>query len=236
MAKRFTDSDKWKKPFIRGMEAPYKLLWLYILDDCDHAGIWQVDEDVARIRVGTEIDFNEAIKLFGNHIQLLDYGQKWFIPDFIEFQYGTLNPENRVHKSVIDIHNKYKIKPLISPLKGAKDKDKEKDKDKDIEKEVEKIIFPEAIENIFTEFLAMRKKSKKPVTEYAEKLLRDKLKKLSDSKQNKAIEIMNQSIQNNWSDLYPLKENNNGITKSRAEQHREIADAVKAKLTGNILD
>jgi len=50
MAKRFTDTDKWKKTFIRTMKAPYKLLWLYILDECDHAGIWQVDFDVDEIK------------------------------------------------------------------------------------------------------------------------------------------------------------------------------------------
>ena len=35
MAKRFTDTDKWKKGFIKRLPAKYKLLWLYILDDCN---------------------------------------------------------------------------------------------------------------------------------------------------------------------------------------------------------
>jgi len=202
MAKRFTDSDKWKKPFIRSMEAPFKLLWLYILDDCDHAGIWQVDEDVAKIKIGLDIDFKKAIEVFGNHIQIIDGGEKWFISDFIEFQYGELNPENRVHNSILTLHKKYKIKPLTSPLKGAMDKDKDKDKDKEEGKD----LFPEPIETVFQEFLSMRKKIKKPATEYAEKLLRAELKKISDSKQGLAVKILEQSIKNNWQDLYQLKE------------------------------
>lgn len=133
MAKRFTDTDKWKKPFIRSMEAPYKLLWLYILDDCDHAGIWQVDEDVANIKIGMAIDFKKAAAIFGDHIQVINEGEKWFIQDFIDFQYGELNPENRVHNSIITLHNKYKIKPLKHPLKGVKDKDKDKNKEQDKE-------------------------------------------------------------------------------------------------------
>lgn len=137
MAKRFTDTDKWKKPFVKSLQAPYKLLWFYILDDCDHAGIWQVDEEVAIIRVGGEIDFNTAKKLFAEQIFIFDDGKKWFIQDFIDFQYGCLNPENRVHNSVLTILNKYNIKPLTSSLQGAKDKDKEKDKDKDKEKDKE---------------------------------------------------------------------------------------------------
>jgi hypothetical protein len=131
MAKRFTDTDKWKKPFIRGLKSEYKILWLYILDECDHAGVWQVDFDVAKIKIGEpNITEQDALLCFGDRVICLE--GKWFINDFIDFQYGELNPANRVHKSVIDIISKFKNKPLISPLQGAKDKDKEKDKDKDI--------------------------------------------------------------------------------------------------------
>ena len=77
-----------------------------------------------------------------------------------------------------------------------------KNKDSDLE------IFPEQLENVFKEFLEMRKRIKKPATEKAISLLRKKLKQLSDSSQKKAIEILNQSIVNNWQDLYQLKQDN----------------------------
>jgi len=132
-----TDTNKWRKPFIRGLNAAYKLLWFYILDDCDHAGIWIVDFEVAGIRIGEDVNEAEALELFESKIQVFDNGERWFIPDFIDFQYGELNPENRAHNSVIKQLSKYSLninKPLISPLqgasKGAKDKDKDKDKDK----------------------------------------------------------------------------------------------------------
>lgn len=149
MAKRFTDSEKWEKPFLRGIKAPYKLLWLYILDTCNHAGIWNVDIEVAQIRIGEKIILIDAIKYFQNRIVLLDGGEKWFIIDFIEFQYGELNPTNRAHNSVILILNKYnlldnelKIKPLTSPLQCAMDKDMDKDMDMDKE-----LIFSNVIVN-----------------------------------------------------------------------------------------
>lgn len=145
MAKRFTDTEKWKKPFIRGLQGAYKLLWLYICDDCDHAGIWQVDLDVAQIRIGEKINIEEAIKSFGDKIVIFDKGNKWFIPSFIEFQYPSgLNPENRAHNSTIILLEKYKLidnknKPLKSSLEGAMDMDKDmvmvKDKDKEQVKE-----------------------------------------------------------------------------------------------------
>ena len=151
MAKRFTDTEKWKKPFIRGLQGAYKLLWLYICDDCDHAGIWQVDIEVAAIRIGEKIDSKEAIKSFDEKIIIFDKGNKWFIPSFLEFQYPSgLNPDNRAHNSVIILLEKYNLrisnnKPLISPSEGSMDMDMVKDMDKDMVKAEKKIKFKENI-------------------------------------------------------------------------------------------
>lgn len=135
MAKRFTDTDKWKKPFLRGLDGPYKLLWFYILDDCDMAGIWQVDFEVARIRTGVDVNYESAIRLFGERVNPIDKF-KWFIPDFINFQYGNLSENNRMHLSVIQILKKHNL--YLSPLQGAKDGAKDIDKDKVLVKEQDK--------------------------------------------------------------------------------------------------
>ena len=136
-----TDTDKWKKKFIRGLDSSYKLLWIYLMDDCNHAGIWDVDIDVARIRTGVIFDEDIAIQKFKGRVIPFDEGDKWFIPDFIHFQYGVLSESNRVHNSVIENLDKYSLrqyleleknkglsKGLASPLERVKDKDKDKDK------------------------------------------------------------------------------------------------------------
>ncbi len=127
------DSDIFKKGFVKSLEAPYKLLWIYILTDCNHAGIWEVELDVACLRLGIEIEEKNALQIFEKKIQIID-SDKWFLPSFISFQYGELNEKNRVHNSVLQILRKYKIRPLEAPLEGAKDKDKDKEKDKDKDK------------------------------------------------------------------------------------------------------
>ncbi len=142
MAKRFTDTNKYKKPFIRGLQGAYKLLWDYLYHDCDHAGIWIVDFEIAQIYIGSDMPINkeDALRYFNkdkSRIVLFDNNKKWFIPSFVNFQYGILNEENRAHKSVILILKKNK--GLISSLKGYKDKDKDKDKDK--EQMIDFIIF-----------------------------------------------------------------------------------------------
>jgi hypothetical protein len=172
MAKRFTDTEKWKKPFIRGLQGAYKLLWLYICDDCDHAGIWQVDIEVAAIRIGEKIDSKEAIKSFDEKIIIFDKGNKWFIPSFLEFQYPSgLNPDNRAHNSVIILLEKYNLrisnnKPLISTSEGSMDMDMVKDMDKDMVKAEKKVKFKENI-------LLTQKEHLQLVTEFGEKHVTD---------------------------------------------------------------
>jgi len=131
MSKRFIDTDIFKK--IKTIEGPYKLLYIYMFCECDHAGIWQVELDIAAIRLGFEYDEIKALGALGNKVKMVREGH-WYITDFVEFQYGKLNPDNRVHVSVMNILTKYKIKPLTSPSQRRKDKDKDKDMvlDKDI--------------------------------------------------------------------------------------------------------
>ena len=121
MAKRFTDTDKWKKGFIKNLPAKYKLLWLYILDDCNHAGIWDTDFEVASIRIGSKINEKEAAQVLGEQIKIFDGGNKWFIPKFIDFQYGQLNENVNAHKSVIKLLDKYDVYNIegISPVDVA---------------------------------------------------------------------------------------------------------------------
>lgn len=120
---------------MRSLEAPYKALWIYLLCECDHAGVWTVELDVAQLRMGMKLDPEKALEKMGGAVIPIDGGAKWFLPDFVLFQYGVLNPANRVHESVLAILDKYGIdldensenKGLGSPLQGAKDKDKDKE-------------------------------------------------------------------------------------------------------------
>ena len=110
MAKRFTDTEKWKKGFIKKLSPELKLLWFYVLDDCDISGLWQVDIEVASIRIGVNIDISKAISEFDENIIIIDNGEKWFIPSFLEFQYGSqLSKTNNVFRSIEKILNKYDL-------------------------------------------------------------------------------------------------------------------------------
>jgi hypothetical protein len=132
MAKRFTDTAKWKKEFIKGLSAKHKLLWFYILDDCDHAGIWEVDFEVASLRIGEDVNYEEAFVALGEQFEVIGKN-RWWIRDFISFQYGALTEKNKMYKPVMEVLKKFNINPNIphiiphiSPIDGGKVKDKDK--------------------------------------------------------------------------------------------------------------
>ena len=74
--------------------------------------------------------------------------------------------------------------------------------------------YDEKLNEAFLEFAKMRERIKKPIsTQHTVDLLVKKLKELSTIDGNidndRAIEVLNQSIMNNWQDLYALKNNSN---------------------------
>ena len=142
MAKRFTETGKWKKKWIRELSPEMKLFWFYLLDNCDHAGIWEVDIELAAFQIGIELDESEILNTFNRKIVPFKPG-KWFVPKFIVYQYGELNESNRAHLSVIKILTKYGLYKGLNEVEqgaykkpeGAKDKDKLKELDKVKDKE-----------------------------------------------------------------------------------------------------
>jgi hypothetical protein len=183
MAKRFTDSEKWKKPFIKKLPMQYKLLWFYLLDDCNHAGVWQVDLEIAleiaSLRIGYNLNLKDCINALNEKIKVFDNGEKWFIKDFVEFQYGELNEKNRAHNSVITVLKKYNLlslnKPLVSPLQEAKDKDKDKDK------EVLRVFDETSFENLERIFKTNKIEIRKKLEEFLE------VEKITPTFRNKQI-------------------------------------------------
>jgi hypothetical protein len=134
MAKRFTETTIWDEDWFVKLPPAYKLLWFYIKDKCNHAGIWKPNIETFQYFNQTEIDLSKALNFYNKgkeRITILVSGH-WLITDFFVFQYGNkFNIENKVHKSVYDIYlQEGAMTPLSRSIEGVKDKDKEKDKDK----------------------------------------------------------------------------------------------------------
>ena len=107
MPKRFTATEKWDRRWFRELSNDYKLLWVYICDKCDLIGIWYVDIEQASFLIGAKLDEKEALRLFEKQIVVLNEGSKWWIKDFVSFQYGDLKPNNNLHKKVVAMIKSY---------------------------------------------------------------------------------------------------------------------------------
>jgi hypothetical protein len=136
MAKRLTDSEKWKDAWFMDLPSKYKLFWLYLLDNCDHAGIWRVNFKVANFHIGEELTQHDVKMVLLGRINFLS-DEYWQVTKFIDFQYGGVK-NDAVGKSVQKILNSHNLPFYIAPIKGhdspyqgTKDKDKVMVIDKD---------------------------------------------------------------------------------------------------------
>jgi len=134
VAKRFTATEKWLDPWFCNLSIVDRLFWIYLCDNCDHSGIWQVNLLLVKTYF-PGYEPNPAI--FGDRLKILT-PEKWLLTKFVEFQYGKLNPTNRAHQSVIaKLQKEGAYKGHTSPFQGAKDKDKDKEDVKDVRDGVE---------------------------------------------------------------------------------------------------
>ncbi len=140
MARRMTDTAKWDDAWFMGLSASAKLLWFYLCDECDHAGIWNVNRRLAEFKIGCGVSWEDCLHELGDRVTVMPCGERWHIGKFVEFQYGpTPNAANKAHKGVLRLLAIHALpwsfdgasKGHRRGLEGAKEKEKEKALDKE---------------------------------------------------------------------------------------------------------
>jgi hypothetical protein len=152
MAKRMTETGKWRDGWFAELSPDHKLAWLYLLDVCDNAGVVEINRRIDSACLGFEVDWPAFLAASAGRVVEFSAG-KLLVVNFVRCQYGdTLNPESTVHRGVLRSLAKHGIdpekvtltKPFANPLERVtkpfgkgyqtlKDKDKDKDKDKVLE-------------------------------------------------------------------------------------------------------
>jgi hypothetical protein len=152
MAKRFIDTGIFDDSWYMDLSKDGKILWLYFITKCDHAGILNLNIKLCKVQTGIN-DIPTVIKELGNHLvtvrQLL-----YFIPKYIEFQYPNFPNSNvKQQASAIEILSKYHLfnketLTVTQQLPNCYDNDNDNDIDNDIdnvnvnEEKNKKINFP----------------------------------------------------------------------------------------------
>lgn len=118
MAKRLTDSTKWNDNWFTNLPMDMKLVWIYLLDSCDHAGVYKVNLKLLRFQTDCERTESEIIEYLKDRIYIKN--DKWFIPKFITFQYKNFftsnTPAIKSARELLISHN------IIEPKDNSFDK------------------------------------------------------------------------------------------------------------------
>lgn len=123
MPRRFTVTEKWKDCWFRGLKPSAKLLFLYLCDECDVAGFWEIDWGQAAF--STKLNLRTLQGAYEALMGKVESDGKYIrVVNFLKHQRNwPLNPENRVHNSILqslNSHKNFQNKPLTSPItKGA---------------------------------------------------------------------------------------------------------------------
>lgn len=131
MAKRLTDTEKWNDDWYISLCNDYRIIWQWLLDNCNHAGICKRSMKLLNMMCNTDITESELIKKMDGRV--LSVKNDWFIPKFLLFQYDTLTNNRPVVVSVVkELEKNDLIKLIPESLYNDLLIIKEKRKDKDI--------------------------------------------------------------------------------------------------------
>ena len=224
MSKRFIDTTIWNDPWFRKLKPEHKCFWLYICTNCDNAGVWKVDYEMASFHIGTPVN-NEVIELINNgkpRLKLFDSSSLLLIMGFIDFQVGKIvqNKHTNLQISSLNLIHKYvgnkgltkddfmltgKLPVVYSnptDISNSKGNSNGKGKSKSILNYKEGHLLNDEFKKVYEEYLTMRHQIRRPATLKAEQLVVEKLNRY-DLKT--AIAMLNQSIENSWQGIFPLK-------------------------------
>lgn len=143
MAKRFVDTEIWNKAWYQELSLKEKVLVKYIFEQCDCAGVWDINFRLASFIIGKTVSFEDIDSINSKNLlfEVFD-NDKIFVIDFIKFQYGTLSENCKPHKPIIEKLKKYNLfeKVLKGYSKGIEtleEQEQVQEKDKEKEKEIE---------------------------------------------------------------------------------------------------
>lgn len=125
---RFTETNKWHDPWFMGLKHGSKLLFFYIIENCDNAGFYEINEKLLLVSLDiTAQQFRGALK--GLERGLEGPCDGWLrVKNFLKHQKNAhLNPANPAHKQIIallevQIRRFPEVKSILpetSPLVGA---------------------------------------------------------------------------------------------------------------------
>jgi hypothetical protein len=243
--KRFTDTNKWSDPWFMDLPPKLKLLWFWLLDNCDNSGVVDMSWRLASFQVGLDLGPND-VEAMGGRVEVLPSG-KLFVSKFVCFQFGKLSAESRVHQSVIKDAERAGVLDRVSipygypidRLSGTPDSPKDKDKDKEKGKEggskggqavtlgdLPDGINTQAVADAVNRWLDYKRERREA---YKPKGLQAFLTGLANMPESQIVSEIDRAMFNNWAGIHPQSVPNGsqpspGMTTAGTESKRAISN------------
>ena len=108
--KKFTDSEKWRDPWFRSLDIQTKTLWLFVLDEVDNAGVWEIDGDYFQYATGIKKDLLELLSKLGDRGVLLPDERHLLVPKYCFYQQGGFLTENKpAHRRIFQLLQRHDL-------------------------------------------------------------------------------------------------------------------------------
>jgi len=215
--KRFTDCDKWRKEWWQNLSPSGKLLWYYITENCNVAGVWEVNFRLAEFQINAKINKEEIQRQFQKQIIVLAGGTKWFIRNFVKFQYGkdidNLNENVGVDRAIkrivekelagVDLNNP--AQGLLLEIMPDGQKKRRKKLTGDVVAMAKEIteLNNEMFITTWQDWIVYRRELGKKITPST---ARRQLKKLASWGIDNAVKSIQRSIEKGWTGLFEIKD------------------------------
>ena len=123
IGKTFSDPDKWEEPWFISLTPGKKLLFTYLWERCDHAGVIHITFPLWSAHTGLNIDealFNEFVEEINQDSEkVLVFGKKLWFTDYIRFNQQSdpslpLSDKYSFHKHVFKTIQKHALTDEIN--------------------------------------------------------------------------------------------------------------------------
>lgn len=216
----------WRDELLAGVTAEAALLAIGLLNHCDDEGYFNanpklVESDVFPLRTLGKSTTELLRELSGiGYIEVFSgsdnktYGK---VANFEKHQVINKKTPSKI-KGLCELRQDYHTTTVVLPTgKERKGREVEQKAPESAATEVA-FVLPDWIPlETWSAFLEMRKRIKKPATEFAKKLIVGKLEKFKSQGQD-VVSILEKSITSGWQDVFEIKEN-----KTFAQQAADIA-------------
>jgi hypothetical protein len=108
MSKRFVDTGLFDDDWFMDLSKDGKLLWVYFITKCDHAGMIKINNKLCKLQTGIT-DLEKTIKELSKSLVTVEQ-DLFFIPKYISFQYpGFPNSKVKQQESALNILENFEL-------------------------------------------------------------------------------------------------------------------------------